>query len=300
MERSPNRAHDRSSFFKYMSGDTVRSVLTNRTLRWSSPLLFNDPFDVPRELSFGLSPSVIIEALGHRMTALIEHPPDDTSELVPNLRLIVEKVKNGISPELKAEILAGVEDSAASHRPTGESMDDFREFWRKLLPNLRILCFTESPDHLAMWFHYADKYRGAVLEFKCDDDLDSAWLAAQPVTYPETKPEVYTADGWAELFTTQQELAIERILHVSTYTKSPDWSYEKEWRVVSTKRPTDTGNFTDYKFHLAELVGIYFGPLASQSDKDALLAAATPYPKAHVFEVTIGITRDLLFNEIRG
>jgi hypothetical protein len=33
-----------------MSAATARIVLADRKLRWSSPILFNDPFDVPREM----------------------------------------------------------------------------------------------------------------------------------------------------------------------------------------------------------------------------------------------------------
>ena len=44
--RSPNRRHDRQYFYKYVSAKTAQAILTTRTLRWSSPILFNDPFDV--------------------------------------------------------------------------------------------------------------------------------------------------------------------------------------------------------------------------------------------------------------
>ena len=98
MARSPNRLHDRSSFFKYSSASTARLVLENKTLRWSSPSLFNDPFDVPRELSFGITPVEINDALARRFISLIENPPEDTSELGPKLRLIVDIVKRGIPP----------------------------------------------------------------------------------------------------------------------------------------------------------------------------------------------------------
>ena len=121
--RSPNRKHDRKSFFKYMSAATARAVLTNHTLRWSSPVLFNDPFDVPRELSFGLTPADIVQALSARMAELIENPPEDTFELAPGVRLIVDTVKRGISPQLRAELLDGLKETAASHRPAGESME---------------------------------------------------------------------------------------------------------------------------------------------------------------------------------
>ena len=95
MLRSPNRLHERISFFKYMPASTAKVVLDNSTLRWSSPSLFNDPFDVPRELSFGITPAQIIEALGKRCVSLVENPPEDSSDLESNLKTIVDTVKNG-------------------------------------------------------------------------------------------------------------------------------------------------------------------------------------------------------------
>lgn len=258
---SPNRLHDRLRFYKYMSVATARAVLTNCTLRWSSPVLFNDPFDVPRELSFGITSDELVRASGRWMRRLIEDPPEDTKPLLPKIRLIVEAVRRGISPEVKAELLAGIEDVTSSHSPSGAAMNELRDLWRTWLPDHRILCLTESPTHVAMWHHYADKYRGVVLEFTCIDELGSAWLAAKPVTYPPEKPAVYTADGWAELMMLPPEAAIRAMLNAATYTKSPDWSYESEWRVASFKRPTDTGNFSDYPFHRQELGAVYFGPM---------------------------------------
>src|SRR5687767_14020057 len=43
-------SHSRNSFYKYMSAGTAKTVLGNNTLRWSSPALFNDPFDVQFDL----------------------------------------------------------------------------------------------------------------------------------------------------------------------------------------------------------------------------------------------------------
>jgi hypothetical protein len=254
--RSPNRTHNRESFFKYMSVSTAAIVLERRTLRWSSPLLFNDPFDVPRELSFGITPEDIVRALSRRMSDLVEQPPEDTSTLEPKVRLIVDTVKKGISADLKAQLLAGLADTAETLRPTGQSMEDLRQMWRDWLPQFRILCLTESPAHAAMWYHYADQYRGVVLELRCDDELDSVWLCAKPVTYPTRKPPVYTADGWAELLTMPRPLAIETLLAVATYTKAPDWSYENEWRITSFSRPPETGLFTDYRLNARELAGV--------------------------------------------
>ena len=281
-----------------MSAATARAVLTNRTLRWSSPVLFNDPFDVPRELSYGLTPADIIEALSARMADLIENPPEDTSQLPPGVQLIVDTVKRGISPQLRAELLDGLTETAASHRPAGESMESLRAMWRATIPDFRILCLTESPDHVAMWYHYADQYKGVVLEFACNDALDSAWLMAQQVEYSSVKPDIYTAAGWANLLTLRQDLAVRKMLSSSTFTKSSDWSYEREWRITSVKRPTDTGPFTDYKFHPEELVGIYLGPMIEPEDGDTVVSLSAAFPGAHSWKSSIGLSREFQFDPV--
>lgn len=295
--RSPNRNHERQSFFKYMSAETARIVLTNRSLRWSSPVLFNDPFDVPRELSFGISAEEFVQASGRRMIQLIENPPEDTTQFLPKLRMIVEAVKRGISNELKAELLSGIKETVASNHASGKPMDELRELWRKWIPDHRILCLTESNAHAAMWYHYADRYRGVVLELRCVDELDSAWLAASPVTYPATKPAVYTADGWAELLCLQHEVAMKAVLRIATYTKAPDWSYESEWRIASFKRPTDTGDFSDFKFDRQELAAVYFGPMISPDARLALRIAAGAFPAARLWDVAIGMSREFTFRD---
>ncbi|HEY4248263.1 MAG TPA: DUF2971 domain-containing protein [Lacunisphaera sp.] len=297
MTLSPNHLHDRTSFFKYLSASTAKLVLENNSLRWSSPRLFNDPFDVPRELSFGITAVEMSEAYRRRLVSLIQHPPDETSELSPQVRLIVDTVKQGITPELRAEMIAALNEPLQAQQTTDASMDELRDLWRGWIPDFRILCLTESPAHSAMWFHYADQYKGAVLEFNCNDDSDSAWRIAQPVTYPATKPDVFEADGWAKLMMMPIKRAIETMFHVSTYTKSPDWSYENEWRITSFKRPDDTGLFTDYKFAPRDLSAIYLGPLISPVDKASLLAVAAKYPHVRISEVAIGMTRTFLFKK---
>ncbi len=96
----------------------------------------------------------------------------------------------------------------------------------------------------------------------------------------------------------QKELAIKTILRVATYTKSPDWSYEKEWRITSFKRRNDTGFFSDYKFHPRELSSIDLGPLMLSSARIALIEAAAKHPHVRIYEVAIGMNRTFLFKEI--
>jgi len=296
--RSPNRKHERSNFFKYMPADTAEAVLKNRTLRWSSPILFNDPFDVPRELIVDISYNDILRASAKFLSRLFQNPPDDTSRLSPKIRMIVDEAKVGMPPELKQRLLEGLADPEPMTVHSGDSIEALRQLWRTLIPDLRILCLTERPTHAAMWFHYARNYSGAVLEFNCIDEIDSALLTAERVTYPTEKPPIYTAEGWGELLVVDQETAVERVLHIATHTKAPDWSYEDEWRVVTYKRPDDGGHFTDYPFHSPELAAIYIGPLTSEPDQNALIDLMNEYPHAKVFKVSIGVSREFVIQEI--
>lgn len=289
--QTPNRLHDRKSFIKYMSAETAIKVLESSSLRWSSPLLFNDPFDVPRELSFGITADELHLAAERTLTRLILSPPSDTSGFDPRLRMILDIVKNGVSEELKSKMVASIRGGGESRAIADAAMDELRNMWRQDLPNFRILCLTESPKHAAMWYHYADRYRGVALELKCIDELDSAWLMAKPVKYPVEKPAVYTADGWAEIVL-RPESAFEDMFNVAVYTKSPDWSYEAEWRIVSHKRPVDMGLFTDYKFSPQELGAIYFGPMTSPDDRIKLLNAVQKYPDCEAWDVGIGMSRE--------
>lgn len=294
------RTHDRQSFFKYMPASTARAVLETRSLRWSSPLLFNDPFDVPRQLSFGITPQQLMEASARYIAQLIQHPPTDTAHLSPKLRLIVETVKKGIAPEVQKLLLAGLEEGVPQPTPTSESMDELRVIWSRSVPDMRILCLTESPTHAAMWHHYAHRYAGVVIELRCNEHTDSPWLVARPVDYPEDKPAVYTAEGWAELLALDINVAVARLLDIATYTKSRDWAYENEWRMVTFKRPNDTGHFTDYPFHSDDLAAIYLGPLISDDDKTELLKLLVAFPRARAFSVSLTHSRDFVFCEAGG
>ena len=280
-----------------MSAATARAVLTHGALRWSSPLLFNDPFDVPRELAFGLTPQAMQTAIARRVASLISAPPKDTSGLQPYLRLLIDTAKT-IDSGVRAEILADLRDAEGSEPPPGQGMADLQAQWKALVPTMRILCLTESPDHVAMWYHYAGRYTGVVLELRCDDALCSAWLAAQPVTYPDEKPGVYTAEGWATILSMPQELAVQALIQIACYTKSRDWSYEREWRLASFALPQEMGLFTDFGFDPKELASVYLGPLISEDDRDHILALLPRYPMAVAYDVAIGFDRELKVQEI--
>ena len=97
---SPNRRHDRQFFYKYMPPDTAKIVLCNRTLRWSSPILFNDPFDNhPDAMQFSnidMQRAVVAE-----LSSLLTNP-GDTSVTDPLLQYMLEVARRSTPQERMA------------------------------------------------------------------------------------------------------------------------------------------------------------------------------------------------------
>jgi len=283
-----------------MSADTAEIVLRNNTLRWSSPLLFNDPFDVPRELAHGLKPRAIKKAIINYHLELYRNPPDDISNLDPKIQFLVNTIKTANSDQLINDIESDLRSSLSEDAPDSSNLDVFRDHWRQQIQEMRILCLCESHEKTSMWYHYADKYRGAVIEFLCTEDVDTPWRIAEPIEYTDENHLVSTSEGWAKLLSMEQEKALKKLFDASVYTKSTDWSYEYEWRIASFKRPHDKGHYSDNPFNGRSIGNLYLGPLIDEDLKEKLVQLSSRYPRMNIYEANIGISRKIIFEQISG
>lgn len=270
--------HDRSSFYKYVSSEVAKIILVNKTLRWSSPLLFDDPFDVTRVLAANIKPSEIQECLIDRLIDLVQNNAELPSELNPKLRFIIETVRKSGRNDVKEEIINSFHDSKNELITESPALDELREMWKNMAPTFRILCFSARNNIMSMWDRYADKYKGVVLEFACLKELDSSWLIAEPVQY---RPSFLDKVGWGRLLTLNQEEITKYIFHESCHTKTPDWSYQEEWRIVSFNSAGENGEYSDYKFNPKELSSVYLGPEICAQDREIILSLLK-YELSHV------------------
>ncbi|QEZ48757.1 DUF2971 domain-containing protein [Cupriavidus oxalaticus] len=85
------------------------------------------------------------------------------------------------------------------------------------IEGLGVLCLTTQKDNLLMWAHYAANHSGVCIGF---DSGYEPFTDAQPVLYSERRPAVSSRTPDMEL------------LRGALLTKSPHWSYEKEWRAI--------------------------------------------------------------------
>lgn len=269
--RSPNRSHDRRYFYKYVSAKTAKIVLQTRRLRWSSPILFNDPFDVTQELRLHFNPNELNSMLNEEWALLIEQ--GRAGSVKHPVLAMLGKLLDAADPSQRTNFANQRRRDAPTTTP-GQiaALDELREFWRQVVPTLRVLCLSELNDVTPMWLHYADAYGGVVLEFDSVDEIDSCFLVARQVKYDDTPPAIADARTWVRCLLFHTEKSFIDLLTEYQYTKTMSWAYEREWRIVSRARPGDSGLFSDHGFHPRELSRIFFGPKCTEADKTDIVA----------------------------
>lgn len=271
----------RQYFYKYVSRDTSKIILTNRTVRWSSPRLFNDPFDTQIDLNFAFDFDDLAEPLGNELIRIIESGSGIPEKIIADkpylgtLEVMRQMFNGKLSPDLRNKIL--------------EIFPEHTQIFRELLPKLQdkireefrnksLLCVSELHDNLLMWSHYADQHKGAVLEFKCipDPDYDTPLCAAKPVEYQREMPIFATLEDFiAGLLGQEERHWREQIFNKIAFTKSIDWVYEREWRCVTELRNPDGPGYEDIPFFPQEITKIYLGCRMIDRDIDEILGLLT-------------------------
>jgi hypothetical protein len=127
--------------YKYSRIESFESIVSNSSIAFKNPTLFNDPYDCyPGLINF---------------------------EFVPhNFRqYLIEKYK----PFLTPEIIKRVENSSDK-----EVASSFRDLaFPTELSNTAITCFSEKFDNLLMWSHYSNAHKGLCIGF----DLRKLYLS---------------------------------------------------------------------------------------------------------------------------
>jgi len=100
------------------------------------------------------------------------------------------------------------------------------------LEELGICCFCKENDHILMWAHYTDNHLGVCLKFDVLEDHNLFFAGGYKpiglvhnVEYRKKYPQL-------NVYNVLVEKAVTRIL---PFTKSNEWMYEKEFRLISSK-----------------------------------------------------------------
>ena len=189
--------------FKYYSYNrNSLSVLINKSIWFSKPASLNDPFD-----------------LGIDFVNYISSIDFD---------YMIEVCKNqpGISKERKKELdeIRELENRSPDPRARAVGREKANEKLREYLKNSGVFCMSELNDNILMWSHYSDCHRGFCVEFvRSSQNLLGNIETTNPVIYScnYPSPSPFSDEGRRHIF---DDLFL---------TKSTDWVYENEWRLIN-------------------------------------------------------------------
>ncbi len=245
------------SLFKYLHPDRV-DVLSGQAVRFSSPAVLNDPFELKPHLAALASPEYIEAELNRRIPELLH---EELAKLPSEFRLLVsaEMLKEtNLSQILRVK--KNVHGMAELLMPKLQEV-----MARKFEDLVGVLCLSEVADSLLMWAHYADSHQGFLIEFdemspffdrrvSREDELRHL----RKVTYNSQRPALTLADF--------EDFSL-------LMTKGCDWKYEAEWRMImSLNSASKTIGEGAYAVHLFEfpaeaLTSVVLGCRMSEAKK---------------------------------
>jgi hypothetical protein len=145
-------------------------------------------------------------------------------------------------------------DELAQINPLAVGVDTFEKYLnqaaKRVIQRKGIACFLSDYKNLLMWAHYADAHRGICLKFDVEEDarfFSPSKLVKYHVDYP-----VYD-------YLAERDEFVSKLF----FTKSRDWEYEGEVRVLKNRK----GN---YEFKSSALKEVIFGCKISEEDKNTL------------------------------
>lgn len=270
-------------FFKYVTADTAKIVLESGARRWSSPLLFNDPFDVQFDLHVEYDAKKLVSLIREELWEIYS----GRKELVPANAIgrMFKWFLTRVPGLTREQLFVGQkleELMRQSIQKTEELVPELQAHQRLLLKDAKLFCVSEVHDNILMWSHYTRDHTGAVLEFDTDKDTESPLTRAEKVVYSKAMPRLRTQADMVRFFSGQSRMDQNVIMHNSIYTKASDWSYEREWRVwLPGTEPTK--QTLDIEYTREELVAIYFGCRMSEDNQIGLRElAARLFPHASI------------------
>jgi hypothetical protein len=204
------------ALYKYLHPDRT-DVLRNQFIRFSSPAVLNDPFELKPHVAALATPEYAAAELRRALPRVLA---EELAQVPAELRaLLPEEALHAFLQAQLPSIQKRLDGVSTQMMPLlQETMA------RKLEELLGVLCLSESPKSLLMWAHYADSHRGFVVQFDDTSPFFDTRVTEndelrhlRQVTYSSKRPSLTLSeveDGSAFL------------------TKGVEWEYEAEWRMI--------------------------------------------------------------------
>ena len=233
--------------YKYRTIEWSLDIIKNKRIWVSNPKSFNDPFDSLIDFTKKMTKNEVDDLSKKTEEKILQNNPSDAAQQIESF--------DNTPQEEKISILT----------------DRIKRLIREDSKDIGVLSFSKTRENFLMWSHYADGHKGICIEFTIPPD---GCYKIYEVKYSEIP--ACTINSLHSFLIANQFEAI-NILKGFYLTKSIDWAYEEEYRVIfdfcngTTKIP-------------GQISGIIFGLKTSPEDIERVKKAASAIPNIKFYE----------------
>ncbi|WP_081863147.1 DUF2971 domain-containing protein [Azospirillum argentinense] len=205
--------------YKYF-GDERSDFFNHRLIRFTQPTALNDPFEALPSFNGALDEDVISDIKYGRVGNKTKKAIATSDESVTDSR--VRELRRKLKRMSNRERAQFAERMSASYQHEGWEAR-FKGKVSEYTKTIGMLCLSEKRENLLMWSHYANCHRGFVVEFNGDHQFFKRGTENE---YYNIKKVLYSKERPSRSFFNMTYFDV-------LFTKSIDWSYECEWRMIA-------------------------------------------------------------------
>jgi len=278
------------SIYKYLATERI-DVLRNGKIRFTQANALNDPFELSPYFEELIAKSRLLDELTTKPMDLGPHLRQSYEELPAEL-------KSFFSYEQMVGLIAANPEAISSAIGEGlrvvlgvfdQQMPKLKEmFFERLRSEFGILSLTEAPDNVLMWSLYAAEHRGFLIEFDEKHPFFNQRRGPEDEFYHLRRVNYIDRQQFRDIM----EVSGEDVL----LAKGPEWTYEREWRMVrplaleETPINTPMGLVYLVPFPPEAVTGVVLGSRMTPAMRDeliSLLAEDVRYQHVALYEAVL-------------
>lgn len=255
--------------YKYLQPARL-DVLKHKTIRFTQPGDFNDPFEFRPRIQAAASEEEVRTYVENNFEHLVEQELAKYGGLTQSLPQVALKESLLAQKARLPELFRLLEPQML--QKVSSLLDSF------LNQNVGVLCLSEVRDSILMWGHYTDNHHGFVVGFDSNHSFFSKRRSEHDefgflrrVDYQRQRPHVVLSDTTSPAW---------------FQTKSEQWVYEKEWRIVrvlsEAEHRIDRTPFPVYLFQFPTeaVLEIIIGMHSPRSAVQEIRSLVSGFPRA--------------------
>lgn len=265
---------DTDIVYKFCSAESAKRILTNKTLRWSTPALLHDPLELDHTTRLSFNQQDLIKGAIKTAISMIfaREAPKGNAPLLTAIRRWRDEERFN-SPEEAEHVLQELLSQMVDQRQ--EAINKIMSDWQDFTKKLRICCFCSKWDNLVDWQLRAANHTGVVLRF----ELQGAKSFGEPqaVNYVNERPAITTMMEQLNIVINAERFMAQEKFAEKFTVKAAAYKSQQEVRCFYQLQESDPapGNdpsqwFLDRPFEEDAFKGVYFGLNTSLPDKQAI------------------------------